>query len=306
MNVIFPAYPTTHKIAPFWEQESLAAKAAGFDISVVSDQNDSGPLTLTKNEGQSSLYRGWIVKPRYYQELAQVIHQNNMKSLLGGHQWSLLTSPEDYQWSYDFPQWYAEMKDYTPASLLYTAEEVRTLGLEKIAEQLREKLGTRPLILKDWLKSRKDKWADACFIKDASDTVESHRIMTNFFFLQGREFYGGLVFRDFLSLKVLGTHKLGMPLPVEYRTFFLRQKPMMTFKYWQHDIDYPESVEAPPQAWLEEIGQKMKSPFVALDLALGSDGKWWVIEVNDGGTAGFSEHVDAQEFYRLLYQGLKG
>jgi hypothetical protein len=127
--------------------------------------------------------------------------------------------------------------------------------------------------------------------------------MTNFFNLQGRDFFGGLVFREFLQLKKLGTHpKSGMPLPVEFRTFFLHQKPILTTPYWDNDILYPEVVEAPPTAWLESIGEKMLSPFVALDIAQDENDNWWVIEVNDGGSAGYPDSVNSKEFYQTLYQ----
>lgn len=299
-HIIFPSLPNARsKIAPFWEEQAKAAEIAGFKIDLVSDQNERGPTTIwSESEGEgdkSCLYRGWIVKPDYYAAMSQI----------KGH--SFLNTCDDYMWSYNFPEWYQALTDQeTPASLFFTKEDIRTLGLDKIAAQVKDWAGNKSLLLKDWLKSRKDKWFDACFIQDASDTAEILRIANNFFFLQGREFYGGYVFRRFLSLKKLGTHtKVDMPLPVEYRTFFLHQKPIMTMNYWQEEVQYTEEMQPPPDAWLAEIGKQMKSPFVALDIAQDESGKWWVIEVNDGGTAGYPNTVNSEEFYRRLYQGLQ-
>ncbi len=291
-HIIFPSSPLSKKsIAPFWEKEARAAEAAGFAISLASDPNLPGPLSLTNKTGESYLYRGWIVKPPYYQELCQVADQ------------PMLTSYENYLYAYEFPRWYCSFDYETPKSFVYTAPEIQKLGLSEIAEQVSKQVGSQPLLIKDWLKSRKHEWYDACFIKDASDVDECIRIMTNFFNLQGRDFYGGLVFREFLSLKQAGVHpQSGMPLPLEFRTFFLHQKPMMTTMYWRNDVAYPADVQSPPQEWLEEIGKKMESPFVALDIAQSVDGKWWVIEVNDGGSAGYPEHVDSKEFYSLILQ----
>lgn len=292
-NVIFPAMPGYKQIDPFWEKESEAAKSAGFGISIITDSNQMGPVSIS-NKADSYLYRGWIVKPLYYQEMS-VVATN-----------ALLNSYDDYLWSFNFPEWYKAFTNHeTPASFTFTGEEIQNLGLAGIAEQVSKQVELQPLIIKDWLKSRKHEWFDACFIKDSSDVTESIRVMSNFFNLQGRDFYGGLVFREFLSLKKLGKHpKSGMPLPIEYRTFFLNQEPMITSMYWNNDIAYPENVESPPQAWLQDIGKKMSSPFVALDIAQSEDGKWWVIEVNDGGTAGYPDNVDSKEFYSLLYKGL--
>jgi hypothetical protein len=289
-NLIFPALPGSRKVAPFWEKEAEAAKTAGFGISIVSDPNDA-ELSMT-NRGNPSLYRGWIVRPPYYQAMGQLA--------------SLLTSYDDYLWSFEFPRWYQVFTNHeTPNSFTYSGEDIQKLGLQGIAEQVSQRVGSQPLLIKDWLKSRKHEWFDACFIKDASDVAETVRVMSNFFTLQGRDFYGGLVFREFLSLKKLGVHpKSGMPLPIEFRTFFLHQQPMITTMYWDNDVPYPTDVESPPQDWLQDIGKKMVSPFVALDIAQSEDGKWWVIEVNDGGTAGYPDRIDHQEFYGLLHKGM--
>lgn len=294
INIIFPSLPGTKTVDPFWEKEAEAAKTAGFGISTVTDPNERGPLVVS-NRGAMSfyIYRGWIVKPAYYQEMDRAISD------------TLLNEPENYLWSYNFPEWYLAIEEHTPTSIVYPADRVVALGLAEIAKQISHGSSPEPLILKDYLKSRKHEWYDACFIKDASDMADVIRVMTNFFNLQGRDFYGGLVFREFLQFKKLGVHpKSGMPLPVEFRTFFLNQRPMVTSLYWNNDVPYPADVEQPPQAWLEEIGKKMKSPFVALDIAQDIDGKWWVIEVNDGGTAGYPDNLDPHEFYRLLYEGL--
>ncbi len=297
INIIFPSMPSTRKLDIFWQKEAEAAKSVGFGISTVTDPNDSGPLFVSGGHSKAiSLYRGWIVKPQYYQEMYQITGE------------TLLTSYEDYMWTHNFPKWYEVLNnEETPKSITFTGNEIFSMGLAQIAEKVAEQIGSKSIMIKDYLKSRKHEWFDACFIKDASDIKDLIRVMTNFFNLQGRDFYGGLVFRDFIQLKKLGVHpKSGMPLPIEFRTFFLNQEPLVTSMYWDNDIPYPEGIESPPQAWLEEIGKKMKSPFVALDIAQAEDGKWWVIEVNDGGTAGYPDSLDSKEFYSLLYNRLTG
>lgn len=282
----------SRKIDPFWEKECDAAASVGFGISLVTDQNDRGPVSITKTS-DSYLYRGWIVKPPYYEEMCNAT--GNL----------LCNNYKNYLWSFEFPQWYSVFNNHeTPKSFTFSGDDIQKLGLEVIAKRVSNHVGNKSLIIKDWLKSRKHEWLDACFIKDASDISDCVRVMSNFFRLQGRDFYGGLVFREFLSLKKLGSHpKSNMPLPIEFRTFFLNQRPMITSMYWNNDIEYPVNVEYPPQDWLQEIGKKMCSPFVALDIAQSEDGKWWVIEVNDGGTAGYPDSLDSKVFYDLLYHG---
>lgn len=293
-NIIFPSLPNQPTtLAPFYEKEAKAAKEVGFNISIVSDANSTGPISIANGNFDLSLYRGWIVSPTYYHEFV-----HSTRNPLVDHQ--------DYLWAHDFPNWYAALSNDTPHSLCYYSEEVRRLGVSKIAEEVAQKTGKKPLMIKDWLKSCKEKWEDACFIADASDVKEIERVVNNFFLIRGREFRGGLVFRDFLSLKPAGMHpKVAMPLPVEFRTFFLYQEPIFTTPYWISDVKYPDNFEFPPQEWLEEIGTKLSNPFVALDIAQDVNGKWWVIEVNNGGSAGLPEHIDLKDFYSSIFGKLK-
>lgn len=291
-NIIFPAYPGANKqLNPYFQKEAEAAKAAGFGISLVSDANTPGPMTITNQTADAYIYRGWIVPPSYYQEMCQVADK------------PLLNSYDDYMSSYDFPKWYQHFSNQeTPETLVIEADDIVKMGLENVANLVAAYFASGPIVIKDWLKSMKHEWYDAAFIKDAADTKECLRVMNNFFALRGRDFYGGLVFRKFLALKRAGLHpKTQNPCPVEFRTFFLHHKPITNVTYW--DVAYPEGTVPPPQEWLEEIGKKLISPFVGLDVAQGEDGQWWMIEVNDGGSAGYPEYMDSQDFYNKLFQG---
>jgi hypothetical protein len=291
-SIIFPSdYNSNKKPNQFWEKEAAAAEAAGFELSFLSESHFESPLSI-HNKKAKSLYRGWIIKPQIYLEFSN----------LGCE---LLNNNKSYLWSYNFPEWYSVLKDYSPESLTITGDEIVELGLDAVAVMAAKRL-SGSILIKDWLKSRKHEWFDACFIRDISDTTESVRIMKNFFELQGRDFYGGLVFRNFLKLKQLGIHpKSRMPLSIEFRTFFLNKEPIFTVPYWDNDVPYTDEVKPPTMDWLKMIGQKLQSPFVALDIAQDEDDKWWVIEVNDGGFSGTPERTDLNEFYGILFDKLK-
>jgi hypothetical protein len=296
INVVFPAEPGSYnELDQFWKAEAEAAKSVGFGISLVANTHFGGEISVSNQSADRYFYRGWIVKPQTYQEMASKV--------------PLITNHESYLWSFEFPRWYAVLEDYTPFSFIYEADDIVKRGLENLAKNVAEVAETNYLssmIMKDFLKSRKHEWYDACFINNALDEKEILRIMTNFFNLQGRDFYGGLVFRDFLNLKKLGTHpKSKMPLPVEYRTFFFNQKPFFTVPYWSNDLPYEEKSQPPPQEWLEEFGSKIRVPFCAADIAQDENDKWWGIEINDGGSAGLPSRVSVENFYKLLYQNLQ-
>ena len=171
-NIIFPASLNDYKLPdPFWEKETNAAEKAGFKIGLLTGSHfNAGGLSIySRNQYTSSLYRGWILKPTTYEELSS-IHENN-----------LINSYNDYLWSYNFPEWYQDFpKGETPSSFYFPADQIIKLGLEKIAAMIEEQAGSKSLLMKDWLKSRKAEWYDACFIRDASDNKECIRIMENF------------------------------------------------------------------------------------------------------------------------------
>lgn len=293
MNILFPAsLNSSREVSEFWQKEAAAAEAIGFEISIISESHFGSPISIY-NHKSPYLYRGWILKPQDYAEMDGLVNSK------------LQNSFENYMWSYNFPEWYGVLADFTPSSLIIPADEIRNSGLVLLAEQIANMLGDKSVMIKDYLKSRKHEWYEACFIRDASDEKELVRVMTNFFNLQGRDFYGGLIFRDFIDLKKVGFHpKSKMPLPLEFRTFFLNGKPIFTTPYWSNDAQYPEDFLYPPEEWLSDIGKLLKSPFVALDIAQGEDGRWWVIEVNDGGSAGLPDHVNLEEFYQILKNNL--
>jgi hypothetical protein len=246
INIVFPAQPgSTKNIDSFWEKDAEAARSAGFGLSLISGTHFAGPVIIT-GTADRYIYRGWIVKPQAYREMTEATDE------------SFLNSLDDYLWSFEFPRWYDALKTDSPFSLIYEADSIVESGIQHIAKEMSQIAPShqiQSLILKDYLKSRKHEWFDACFIRDSSDEKEILRIMTNFFNLQGRDFYGGLVFREFLKLKQLGIHpKSRMPLPVEYRTFFFNQKPIFTVPYWDNDVPYQEKNFSPPEKWLEEIG----------------------------------------------------
>jgi hypothetical protein len=297
-NIIFPAYPhLPRKLNPYFEAEMSAAQSAGFGISIVSDENTPGAVNLTNRTADDYIYRGWLVKPAYYQEMANLAGK------------PLLNSYQDYMSSYELPNWYHHFTvEDTPESFYIEAEEIVKVGIEGVAHQVKNYFDSEaPLMMKDYLKSLKYEWYDACLIKDGSDLKEIMRITTNFFELRGRDFVGGLVYRKLLDLKRAGIHpKTRTPVPIEFRTFFLHQKPMVTISIWEKEvgIDYQTEGVPPSQDFLESVGRKIISPFVAVDIAKAKDDKFWVIEVNDGGAAGLPEHMDVKDFYARLYEGI--
>ena len=76
----------------------------------------------------------------------------------------LINDPEQYRHCHYLPESYPVIEGHTPRSVWLTGD----LGLDRIMEALAP-FGDGPVIVKDFVKSRKHEWAEACFIPSAAD-----------------------------------------------------------------------------------------------------------------------------------------
>lgn len=290
--IIFPSNP----LRPRQPDESFqaeydAARECGFKIGFVDIELMLGGevvLRFPDGEDEKAIYRGWILKPELQERLAEALEPSCQ----------LINSVADYKFLYSLPNWIRYIdKDLTPRTVGVIGrpapEDINSsyLGLEIF--------GDKPLVVKDFLKSRKHEWFDACYISSASDPNELKRVVTNFLDLQGDDFHGGLVFREFVKLKKIGIHsKSRMPLTNEHRYFMMGQKVLAHYPYWSEG-DYDGSF--PPDLIIQRIASKFKPDlFYTIDMAEKEEGGWIVIEIGDGGSCGIPENGDP----KMLYQNL--
>jgi hypothetical protein len=158
--------------------------------------------------------------------------------------------------------------------------------------------GDRPVVVKDYVKSRKHEWAEACFIPSAADGAAVRRIAGRFIELQERDLVGGLVFREFIEFEPLGRHpRSGMPLTKEFRIFWLDGRPLSWFPYWDEG-EYGGL--APPVDEFADLARRVRSRFFSMDVAERAVGGWLVIELGDGQVAGLPARADVRSFYEAL------
>lgn len=157
----------------------------------------------------------------------------------------------------------------------------------------------KAIIIKDYVKSRKHEWHDACYINSSSDEEELKRVTNNFITRQAETLNEGLVFfREFIELEFLTNHsKSNMPLTKEFRVFVLHKKPICFFKYWDEG-DYTQEI-VPIEAY-DEIIKSINSNFYTMDIAKQNDGKWIIIEVGDGQVSGLPDNADITYFYKKI------
>lgn len=284
LTILYPAYPgDMSRVDPAFEDEAVEAKKQGYRIGYVDvEMMFGGEIKLKippRIEGYSIhvMYRGWILKQDVYNEL--------YVSLLD-RGYFLINTPADYEFSQNIPLWYPYLQGMTPESVWIPGTEFKE---EDIHSSL-ERFGSSSVILKDYMKSRKQDWYDACFIRDASDKTEVMRVVNNFLRLQGESLQGGLVFRKYEELEKIGIHpKSQMPLVNEWRIFKANNREIAAGPYWEG-------------GWYDEFCPKINLPdlpipFYTIDVAKKVTGEWIVIEIGDGGSSGIPTAMKPYELY---------
>lgn len=274
-------------------EEFAAAKAAGHPCSLMNfEKFKAGQIEKALQRVSPApfpkpiLYRGWMLKPEQYQRLYEGLQAKG---------WELLNSPEAYRFCHYLPESYELIKDYTAKSTYLP------IGADFQIQKAKELLipfENKAVIIKDYVKSQKHYWEEACYIPNASDWEQAKKVIQRFLELQDADLNEGLVVREFVPLQKLGQHsRSGMPLTKEFRLFVLDHQLMSSFEYWT-EATYKNA----KADWttFEELLPQIPSRFFSLDIAQKEDGNWIIVELGDGQVSGLHEGVDLEKFYKNL------
>jgi hypothetical protein len=276
--------------------EASAVRELGVPLALVDYERLEGgdaPAAVRRvprGLGETAVYRGWMLRPEGYRLLYDAL------AARGAH---LVNDPEAYARAHCLPGWYPALEGHTPRSVWMPLEGDVAMDDEMA---LLRPFGDAPLVLKDWVKSRKHEWAEACFIPSASDRGAVERVVRRFLELQGGDLVGGLVFREHVRLVSAGRHpKSGMPLSREIRLFFLDGEVVAAFPYWD-EVD--DDGAMPPLDPLRDLARRVQTRFLTMDVAALERGGWIVLEIGDGQVSGLPDRADRRAFYRELAKRL--
>ena len=229
------------------------------------------------------IYRGWMLTVDHYAQLFGALQERQI---------SLINTPEQYAHCHLLPLSYAEIESYTPKTIWVPVAE---FALADLATHLLP-FGARPIIVKDYVKSRKHEWAEACYIPSAADTSAAARIVQTFMSRQGNDLTGGLIFREFEEFEPLTMHpQSGMPLTREFRLVFLDGELLLSSRYWDSS-EY--TGETPPLEMFVQIARTIPSRFFTMDVAKTKTGIWRIIELGDAQVAELPPDADHSAFFR--------
>lgn len=275
MHVLFCADPLdARRPDALYADEADAAQSVGFARSLIDYEALVGgdaarAVARVTPDAGLSLYRGWMLRPAQYAALYDALAARGIY---------LINDPDDYRHAHS-------LFEVFPSIAARTMRTVWTNRADLSPDKLRQMLlsfGDTPIIVKDWVKSRKHEWDDACFIRSAADTPEAIRVVGNFVRGQGDDLAEGLVFREFI------------PLAGECRIFYLDGKAV----FWTAYAGGTQSASA-PEPW-KGIARGIPSRFWTLDVAERRDGGWLIVEVGDGQVSGLPDGADPITFYSAL------
>lgn len=274
--------------------ERLDITCSLIDFEALTEERDADRavrrVAPAETDGEIGVYRGWMLRTEQYAMLAEALADRRVR---------LINTPAQYEFCHHLPSWYVRMDGHTPRSVWTQAGDTSLPRLMRLLEEF----GDQPIIVKDYVKSRKHEWHEACFIPSASDADAVARITGKFLELQGADLTGGLVLREFVEFEPLDSHtKSGMPLTREFRLFFLDGAMIQMSPYWDEG-NY--AGETPPLDHFSRLATNVDSRFFTMDVAKTQAGAWLVVELGDAQVANLPTDADADIFFSRMLRILE-
>jgi hypothetical protein len=283
VDIFFPNSPERlNEADPSFASEQIAARAAGFGVALYSHESIEArqPVMVSNvKSGSRLLLRGWMMSGEQHEALASAITRHGAQ---------LVVNSADYTEAHYLPHAYRHLWPDTAESIWMKGDD------KNEAWSLYQKFRDTDALIKDWVKSAKHRWKDACFLPAGTDRARFSEIFHAFRQARGHLFNRGVVFRRYVPLATHGTDMRGFPLVEEFRLFFF-QGALIAMP----DADGADEVQQQLPRWTE-IAKKFRSPFVTIDVAKLDSGNWIVVEAGDGGVSGLPLSIDPEAFYQAL------
>lgn len=280
-NLIYPedmVFP--NKVDYSFVQESKESQKSGILVSLLAeDFNQKGERSFRikrAHEG-NSLLRDWMHTPSEYAAIFNAAKRSGV---------NLVTTPSQYMSAHYLPGWYSIFSDYTPKSTWRIKSDQRG----NVAENYLPREVDTPLIVKDFVKSRKHEWDTACYVPNPESLG---KVVNRFFELheyEGTTIEGGMVFREFEEFD----SSVG-----EIRCWWVNGKLVLESPH--PNTDFANfTVDPSLTKTLAPLVEKLGNPFISMDIAVRGDGVMRVMEIGDGQVSGLVEDFDATPLWNSL------
>jgi hypothetical protein len=269
-----------------FELEVLAAEELGIESwaipldPVVNGDPERALRRLPRPRGRTWLYRGWMLNEEEYTALYEAMMDRGE---------DLVVDPESFAEAMYVPSYVPLLGDRTAPTRWTEGEDIRE------AWEVALELGPPPWVVKDHVKSVKERWFRACFVPEGADYDDFADVCEHLLEARGDRFERGFVIKKHLDLATLpGMTPERRRVTDEHRLVFWEGRLVAHAPYYDVDatLDDPEQFAF--------LGDVIGSPFFTADVARLAGGGTTVIEINDGGSSVLPEQMDARDLYRAV------
>ncbi|MFD6275335.1 ATP-grasp domain-containing protein [Streptomyces sp. NPDC060209] len=267
---------------PLFAQEESAARRVGAQTVMIDHDallagDPETAVGRVRRDSGPYWYRGWMIPPARYAELERALVARGC---------SLLTDASAYRTAHELPGWYESFTELTPRSVWRSLPAGEVQPDPGVWSGLAGALGSGPGIVKDFVKSRKHEWHEACFVPELRDTDRLATVVGRFLELQGDFLAGGVVLRAYEPFVPGG----------EARVWWVDGEVARV-------TAHPDTPGRLPAPGLDTVGEAVRAlgcRWVTTDMALREDGVWRVVEVGDGQVSGLPADDDGEGLFRAL------
>jgi hypothetical protein len=225
-------------------------------------------------------YRGWMIPSSRYGDLATTLADRGAR---------LHVTPDRYRTAHELPGWHAKFAEVTPQSVWLPWAPGAVPTVTQVGELI-SPLGRGSAVVKDYVKSRKHEWAEACFVPELADVEHTSQVIARMIELQDDFLQGGVVVRRFENYHGEGGRA------AEARVWWIDSVPVVVGAH----PDTPEVVPQPDLTATAPLVAELGCRFVSTDLALRDDGVWRVVEVGDGQVSDLPNGLDPVALFAEL------
>lgn len=288
MKILFPNHPLKARVPdPDYEVEFNVARVVGFECELYSLEDlrggDAAQATrlcaTASQDGEGIIHRGWMMSDGLYSSLSDALIAKGYRPV---------TTPEQYAEAHYLPNSYPLLKGQTPDSVWVEGKDVAS------AWGKYEQFGRPRAIVKDFVKSAKHRWNEACFIPSCTNRNRFDEILAAFLEARGSLFEKGIVLRRFHEFVKLEDDIRGQRVHEEYRLFMWGGSLLAATPAIRDNGPFNNLAE-----W-EAIARKFTNQFISMDIARQQDGSWLIVEVGDGGVSGLPPSIDVNLFFKAL------
>jgi ATP-grasp domain, R2K clade family 3 len=205
---------------------------------------------------------------REYESVFQTLHDDGV---------TLVNSPTEHRLASELPEWYPHLVDVTP----------RSVWFERLpdADEVARLIGW-PVFVKGARQTSKHSLA----LSVAQSPDEYARLVTGY---QADPIlhWQPCVLRELVPLRpVPGNPATEIPASFEFRTFWWRGQLVGAGRYWTSAQPYQWSPGERQEALAvaSEVARRLAVPFLVVDVAQLTSGRWMAIECNDAQESGYA------------------